>query len=313
MFARTSRPIRMLLVLATAATLLSMPALAAAGGKPRGTTATITIAPRIALVSVGGNAAFEITFTNNGNGTLTHPRFVGTAAGGDFVSGDTGCSGAGADVTCTFDKLKKGRSIVFTVVFETSDAGTLQLDGTMRVDSGRGNPNAASKDTFTASASVDVTSSPEYFGSWQPAHSATKTFATGGTGSGNAQSTSVEVPPVGVAYPAIVSESGAPMICDGVVIEGFGQAVDLSIANGDPVSPHLTLTLTYKKSAIGWIDADDVAFVHQDDAGNCSYPPRGCNSHNDGFCFDAKWKGHGWHKKLVITVELQHNGRGKGI
>ncbi len=313
MYLHHSRSIRLLLVLATAALLFSVPTLAAAAGKPRGTTATLEIAPRLSLVSVGGNAGFEVTLTNGGNGTLTHPRFTGTAPGGDFVSGSPGCTGAGPEVTCTFGKLASGRSIVFTVVFETAAAGELTLDGTMRVDSGRNNQNATSKDTFTATSSVDVTASPEYFGSWQPAHGGSMTYATGGTGSGNGQSTSVTVPPVGVAYPAILAESNEPMICNGEVVEGFGQIVDLSIANGDPVSPHLTLTLTYKKSAIGWIDADDVLFVHQDDEGNCSYPPRGCTWANDGFCFDAKWKGHGSSKKLVITVELPHNGRGRGV
>jgi Domain of unknown function DUF11 len=313
MLSRSRRPLHIVLVVATLAALLAMPLTVAAGGKPRGVTATLSIAPRIAMVSVGGDAAFEVTFANGGNGTLTHVRFTGTVPGGRFVSASPRCTGSGGQVACEFDNLGSGASVTFTVTFDRAGPGTIELTGTMRVASGGNNPNATSDDTSTDKADVPVTNDPDFFGSWQAAHSNTKTYATGGTGSGNGQTTSLAVPPVGFAYPATLSEIDAPIVCGGDTITGFGEAVDLSVANGLPVEPHLTLTLTYKKSVIGWVDASDVGFVHQLDNGACQFPPRGCNKWNDGFCFDAWWSGDWHNKKLNIRVELPSNGRGKGI
>lgn len=153
----------------------------------------------------------------------------------------------------------------------------------------------------------------QHLGSWQPAHVTAVTFTTDGIGGDNGQSTTVDVPPVNVGYAATIAETGDAIVCNGIDVGGFGQTVDLSIANGQPVSPHLTLTLKYAKSAIGWIDAHDVAFVHQADDGTCSYPPRGCNAGNDGFCYDAYWTGSGSCKTLIIRVDLPSNGRGRGF
>jgi hypothetical protein len=313
MLSRSRRPLHIVLVLATLAALLAMPLTVAAAGKPRGVTATLSITPRIEMVSVGGDAAFEVTFANGGSGTLTHVRFTGTVPGGRLVSAPPGCAGSGGQVACAFDNLGSGASITFTVTFDRAGPGSLELTGTMRVDSGTNNPNATSDDTFTDSADVPVTSDPDFFGSWQSAHSNTRTFATGGTGSGNGQTTSLAVPPVSFGYPATLSEVDDPIVCDDDTITGFGEAVELSVANGQPVEPHLTLTLTYKKSVIGWVDTSEVGFVHQRDDGTCQFPPRGCNKWNDGFCFDAWWSGYGDSKKLNIRVELPSNGRGKGF
>jgi uncharacterized repeat protein (TIGR01451 family) len=311
MFPSSRRLIRSLTALATIATLLTLPQ--GTSATPRGRQATLEITPMIAAVSVEANAAFGITFTNSGRATLTKPRFTGTVPGGTFVSGSAGCSGNLESVTCRGPNMKSGAVVTFTVVFAAPDeAGTLELSGSLAIDSGNNNPNAASKDTYTDAASIAVIDSPDFFATWQDAHASPVTFATGGLSGGNGQTTSVSIPPVGFAYPATLSESGDDIVCGGEVIDGIGQTVDLSVANGQPVDPFLTLTLTYQKDVLDGRTPWTIAFVHQRDDGTCELPPRDCEA-NPGFCFDAAWSGYGWHKKLILTVQLPTNGRGKGL
>ncbi len=307
------RFIRALVVIFTMAALLSIP-LQAAAGSPRGTKATLTNTALTSAVSVGRSAASHVVFSNTGTANFTHVTLSGSAPGATLQSAPQGCAGSGASVTCNFDSLRSGRSLTLLFVFGApGSAGDINFASEVRIDSGSNNPRASSKDTFKATGAAAVINSPNFFGSWQGAHANGLTFATAGIGGTNTQTTSVEVPPVGFGYPAALNETDAPIVCDGNDIGGFGNAVDLSIANGTEVSPHLTLTLTYAKSAIGHLDAWKVKFVHQTDEGTCEFPPRGCTYHNDGFCFDAKWVGSGSSKKLVIRVELPSNGRGKGF
>ena len=81
-----------------------------------------------------------------------------------------------------------------------------------------------------------------------------------------------------------------------------------------PVEPHLTFTLTYKKSVIGWVGSIGRRLRPSASTTEPASSRRaGCNKWNDGFCFDAWWSGTGTDKKLDIRVELPSNGRGKGI
>lgn len=316
------RVFRLITVLATAVALLAMPMVASAHGHGHGKSkdpkATLTATALTTTVSAGQQAAFSVTFRNDGSDTLKNLKLTGKANGATLVSSPSGCWGSGASVSCSFDKLKPGHTLTLDFVFAApASAGDLKLSATMKVDGERhwGKWNSwgkkgSSKAEFNASATALVTDDPNVFATWQQAHGNPVSFATSGSGG---QSTDLAVPPVAFGYPAMVAETDAPIVCNGHDVGGFGQAVDLSVANGTAVSPHLTLTLTYDKSAIGYVKAHKVKFVHQADDGTCSYPPRGCSWKNDGFCFDAFWKGHGWGKQLVIRVELPHNGRGKGI
>jgi hypothetical protein len=314
MVPRPSRFIRLLLILSTTAALLAAPLPAAAHGKPRGTQATFTVTALTTAVSVGQSAAVQALIRNDGSATFTHVRVWAEAPGATLVSAPEGCSGSGASVSCSLGQLKAGHSMTLLFVFGAGGtAGAIELDATLKVDSGRDNRHASSKDTFHAGADVAVIDSPDFFGSWQQAHGGNISFSTDGIGGGNRQSTSVAVPPVGVGYPALLAEVDENIVCNGKVYKGFGEAVEMSIANGAELSPHLTLTLRYDKKAASGRDPWSVRFVHQTDDGTCQFPPRGCNKHNDGFCFDAWWTGHGWDKQLVLRVELPSNGRGKGL
>jgi len=314
MFSRPSRTIRLLLILSTTAALLAAPLSAAAQGNPRGTQATFTVTALTSAVSIGQSAAFEAFIRNDGSATFTHVRVEAEVPGATLASAPDGCAGGGASVSCSLGKLASGQSMTLLFVFGVpSVAGEIDLQATLQVDSGSDNPRASSKDTFHAGADVPVIDSPDFFGSWQPAHGGNVSFSTHGIGGGNGQSTSVAVPPVGFGYPALLSELDENIVCHGEVYEGFGDAVEMSIANGAELSPHLTLTLVYDKHAAADRNPWNVSFVHQTDDGTCQFPPRGCNHHNDGFCFDASWSGHGWNKLLVLRVELPSNGRGKGL
>jgi hypothetical protein len=312
MLPRSPRITRVLIVLMTAAALLGMP-LQVAGHTPRGTQATLNASALTTAVSVGQSAAFEVFFRNNGPSTFTHVRLSGNAPGAVLASAPGGCSGSGAAVTCNFGELKSGKSLTLLFTFGgTASAGSIQFATEVKVDSGSDNRNASSKDTFRASATATVSDSPDFFGGWQPAHGSTLNFSTAGAGD-NSQATTAQVPPVGTGYPVMLAEVDENIVCGTKVYTGIGDAVDMSIANGAELDPHLTVTLTYDKSAVGWTTPWTIKFVHQTNDGVCHFPPRGCNYHNDGFCYDAWWSGSGWHKKLVLRVELPTNGRGKGF
>jgi hypothetical protein len=312
MVSRSPRSLRALIVLFTVGALLAMP-LPAAGGKPRGTQGTLEVSALTSAVSVGQSAAFGVVFRNNGPSMFTHVRLSGIAPGASLESAPAGCSGSATSVTCSFDKLMAGQSLSLLFVFGApASAGSVPFSAVVKVDSGNNNQSAASDDTFSAAATAAVIDSPNFFGGWQAAHGSPVSFATAAVSGANHQSSSVNVPPVDFGYPAALDETDDAIVCSGSPLGGIGQTVDLAIANGEPVDPYLTLTLTYDKVAAAGKTPWTISFVHQTDDGVCHFPPRGCK-HNHGFCFDAWWVGSGWHKKLILRVELPSNGRGKGL
>jgi hypothetical protein len=296
----------------TAAALLGLPLQVAGHGGSYGPKAAFNVTALTEAVSPGQSAAFEVFLRSDGSDAFDKVRLEGKAPGGTIVSAPDGCWTSGASFSCHLGKLKSGRTLTLQFVFATpASASSLELTARLKVESWH-HGYKKTKDAFTDSAAAAIIDSPDFFGGWQPAHGSPLTFSTAGLGD-NAQSTTLQVPPVDDGYPAMVAEVDEAIVCGHKTFEGFGEAVDMSIANGAELDPHLTLTLTYAKSEVGWRDPWSIKFVHQTDDGVCHFPPRGCNYHNDGFCFDAWWTGHGWHKKLVIRVELPTNGRGKGV
>jgi hypothetical protein len=290
-----------------------MPLQVAGHGGGSGPTAEFNATALTEAVSVGQPTAFNVFLRSDGSDAFDKIRFVGSAPGGTLVSAPAGCSGSGASVSCSLGKLYSGMTMNLQFVFSApASAGSLTFTASLKVEYWYYGWKKT-KVAFTDTAVASVINSPNFFGGWQPAHNATLTFSTAGLGGGNGQSTSVQVPPVGTGYPVQLAEVDENIVCGSKVYSGFGDAVEISIANGAELNPHLTMTLTYEKTAIGWRDPWSIKFVHQTDSGQCQFPPRGCNYHNDGFCFDAYWVGDGWHKKLVLRVELPTNGRGKGI
>lgn len=304
-------------MIATAFTLAMLaagwPASASAHGGPQH-GAELRTSALIAEVSPGGSLAFEVFIRSDGSDPFDDIHLRARAGKAPLLSAPDGCADDGAWVSCDLGALASGDTMRLQFVFEAPSRATKVKFMARLHDSPhhhRGGHHG--RPALVDSSWARVVDTPDFFGTWQPAHAGTVTFTTDGIGGANGQSTTVDVPPVGVAYPAKVAEIADPIVCNGTDIGGFGQTVDLSIANGQPVLPHLTLTLKYAKSAIGWIDPDEVQFVHQANDGICSFPPRGCNTGNDGFCYDTYWTGSGSCKTLVIRVELPSNGRGRGF
>lgn len=311
MLTRVPTYLRILVALALVAASLSLPA--AVAGAPKGTKATFTVAPLITAVSTGQPGAFEVFARNDGKGTFTHATFVGVVSIGTVASAPSGCSINGAVVRCDLGKLKSGVSATRRIIVGAPGApGTLSMAGTLTVDAAGNNPNSASRDTFFAGGALGVRSDADFFGRWQSAHGAAVSFATAGVGGANGQSTLVQVPAVQAAYPATLEETGDEVICGGSEIDGFGKTVELAVANGQTVSPYLTVKMTYSKDAAEGRTPYTVSVVHQRDNGTCEFPPRDCDE-NEGLCFDAFWIGSGSNKKLVIEMQLPSNGRGRGV
>lgn len=305
---RTSRSARLAIVVAVSAALLASPMTTLAHGWGGGYRADLDVNALIGTVSGGQDVAFDVVLRSDGSDPFDNVKLSLAAPGGTFVSGPAGCSGSGATATCQLGKLRAGKTLTLRFVFSApASAGTLKLTAELKHKSWHW-----WKTVLEASGSASVVNDPNFFGGWQSAHVTSVSFATG-TGSDNGQTSQVVMPPTGFGYPAQLAELDGAIVCGSKVYSGFGDAVDMTFANGQEVEPFLTLTLTYNKDAIGWRDADRIKFVHQRDDGTCQFPPRGCNKWNDGFCFDAWWSGHGHSKKLTIRVELPSNGRGKGI
>jgi hypothetical protein len=302
--------IRLLVVVATAAALLSLPA--AAAGAPRGTKVTFNVDPLTAAVTISQPGAFEMFASNDGTSTFNHTTFVGTLSAGTVLEAD-GCAFDGAVVTCELGTLPGGDSVSrLIVVSAPATSGAVTMSGSLTIDAAGGNPKASSRDTFSDSGVIGVRSDGEFFGRWQAAHNGPLSFPTAGIGGGNGQSTTVDVPAVGFDYPALVAEITDGIVCDGTAVAGFGKTIVLTVANGEPVTPYLTVTMTYDRGTAGNRTPNTVSVVHQRDDGTCEFPPRDCEE-NEGFCFDASWLGSGQQRLLVIEMQLPTNGRGRGI
>ena len=313
MFSRSPRLTRLVVVLMTAAALLGLPLQVAGHGGGGGTQPAFTVTALTETVSVGELAAFEVFIRSDGSQAFEKVKLTGSAPGATLSSAPDGCWGSGASVTCDLGKLRSGRTLTLQFVFDTpASAGSIEFTARLTYEYWY-HGYKKTKVAFEDSAVVTVTDDPNFFGRWQPAHSDDITYSTAAGTDDNGQVSSLGVPPVEFGYPAALAEIDQNIVCGTTVYKGFGDAVDMTIANGTPLDPHLTLTLTYDKSVAWWKLPWTTKFVHQTDDGVCHFPPRGCNSSNDGFCFDAFWTGHGWHKKFVIRAELPTNGRGKGL
>jgi hypothetical protein len=303
------RSLRAALTIALAlAVLAPTPTLAAKGNDPR---VEVGAAPRIGVVSPGEHLAFLASFVNNGPGTVTHVRFEGAAPGADFVSATAPCTGSGEVVACELGAFSAGTSVELTFVFQAPAAGAVHFAGSFAGDAGSGNPKSASADVWEVDSigAITVDASPGFFGSWQQAHAAPRTFDSIQSAG---QMSTVTAHPVDQDYAAMLRHTGDPITCanagalGGVDLGGFGQAVDLDVADGGTA---VDVTITYVDS-----DADPrkVLLVHQHDDGTCALPPT-CDGTNSGNCFEASTEGRGRNKVLVIHAELPHNGRIKGI
>ena len=321
MHARLGRRGRVAIGLATVLALLATPLGASAhGGRHYGPKAAFTVTAMPSTVSVGQSVAFDVFVRSDGSNAFDKVRLEGTAPGATLESAPAGCSGSGASVSCELGKLKSGKTLSLRFVFlSPGSPGSLTFTAKLLTSKhgwwgyDYGKHGGGSKVAFSASGSATLIDDPNVIATWQPAHGTTVTFATQAISSGDGQTSRLDVPPVAAGYPATLAEVSDAIICKGKNLGGFGDAVEMSVANGATVSPHLTLTLTYTKKQVGHRDAHKIKFVHQADDGTCAFPPRGCTKKNDGFCFDAWWSGHGHGKKLILRVELPHNGRGKGL
>ena len=287
------RPIRLVLVLATIASLLALPSLASAA--PKGSGIQFTVTALNSAVSPNMSAGFQVFVKNGGKATLTHATLTATASGA-VTSPPATCS---AGLVCDLGTLTSGGERTLVFVLTAPSSGAVSLSARLQVDAGSGNP---SQDAGMKADSSDVNTSPAFFGTWHGANAS----LTGGIASGH-QSASVSVPAVGFAYPAALSEASGKVCGE----QGIGQAVDMHFANGQSVLPNLlTVTVKYDATARGNRSPGNVGFVHQADSGACTTLVKGCATAG---CFNAFWEGNGPNKKLVIVALLASNGRGKGL
>ncbi len=304
----TFRLLRAALPIALAVGLLApVPALAAKGNSQR---VEVSAAPRISAVSPGASLAFRASFVNKGPGTITHLRFEGTAPGGEFERASAPCTGAGASVECELGNFAAGTSVDLTVVFRAPASGQVNFSGFFAGDARSGNPKASSSDVWPVQSTetIAVNTSAGFFGTWQEAHGGARTFESIESGD---QASTVTAYPVPTAYAAMIEHTSAPIECAndlGVDLTGFGQAVDLQIADGGTA---VNVKITYDAHDVD-TKPSKVKLVHQKDDGACVLVAR-CDGTNAGNCFKAYHQGHGWNKQLVIRAELPHNGRIKGI
>jgi hypothetical protein len=287
------RPIRIVLVLATIASLLALPSLASAA--PKGSGIQFTVTALNGEISPNMAGAFEVFVRNGGSATLTHATLTATPSGA-VTSAPAECNAA---LVCDLGTLASGdeRTLLFVVTAPSTGAAT--LTALLQVDAGGGNP---SRDADTKGDSIPVNENGSFFGTWHGANAA----LTGAIASGH-QTASVSVPAVSFAYPAELSEASGK-VCGQ---QGIGQAIDMQLANGQSVLPNLlTVTVTYDATARGNRTPGNVGFVHQADNGDCTTLVKGCLTAG---CFNAFWDGNGPDKKLVVVALLASNGLGKGL
>jgi hypothetical protein len=284
--------------------LLILP-LSAFGAK--GAQLSAEVEALVAAVSPGEPMAFTASFSNEGASPLTHFRFDGYAPGATFTGATAPCTGSGATTSCELGTLAAGGHVALSFQFSAPEtAAELRFTGVFSGDASQGNPNSAKIDTWAGNAQVTVSDSTDFFGRWQAPHGQ-HTFPT--VGRRSHQLTTVVVPPVDYAYAALIGHTDDPIVCGASTIAGFGQTVELSIADGN--SP-IVVEISYSASAAAGNTPGQVDVVHQDNDGVCWFPPRGCKQ-NPGFCFDSSWSGAGQNRRVDVHIELPSNGSVKGF
>lgn len=287
------RPFRILLVLATIASLLALPSLASAA--PKGSGIQFTVTPLNTAVSPNMAAAFEVFVRNGGSATLTHATLTASGSGA-VTSAPAECTSA---LVCDLGTLESGAERTLLFVVTAPSSGGVTLSARLQVDAGNGNP---SQDAGLRTETIGVDTSTAFFGTWHGANAS----LIGAIASGH-QTASVSVPAVDFAYPAALSEASGKVCGE----QGIGQAVDMQFANGQSLLPNLlTVTMTYDATARGNRTPGNVGFVHDPDNGPCTTLVKGCLTAG---CFNAFWEGNGPTKKLVIVALLASNGLGKGL
>ena len=288
------RPFRILLVLATIASLLALPSLASAA--PKGSKLTVVVTALTPQVSPNMDGAFDVVVTNGGNASLTHAALSITAS--TVKSAPASCN---ADLVCDLGTLvaKDVRTLRFVV--GTGDDGSVGLRADLQVDAGSGNP---SEDATSGQSSITVNTSDSFFAAWQTAGDPLDDEnAEVNNGHQNAL---VTVPGVDFDYAALLTMND-DRVCNE---KGIGQALDMHFANGRTVSGLITVTVKYDDEARGNRTPGNVGFVHDPDNGPCTTLVKGCLTAG---CFNAFWEGNGPTKKLVIVALLASNGLGKGL
>lgn len=294
------RLLRMILALAVSATLLASPAITSAA--PKGSGLTVTVTELTPAVSPSHDGAFQVVVVNAGNASLTHALLTVTITGGTVAGLPDECGGT-ASVTCDLGTLVANDSRTLTFVIGAPNAaGTITLSASLQVDAGSGNP---SQDQAGDAGVITVSDDQSFFGAWQGSGQALIGSIASIHGAAH-QTASASVPAVDFPYAAEMSESTA-RICGE---RGIGQAVDLQFADGEPVSPYLTVTVTYDDAARGNRTPGNVGFVHLGDDGSCSFLVKGCATAG---CFTAEWLGSGPGKLLKIVAYLPSNGIVKGF
>lgn len=289
------RRIRIVLVLATIASLLALPSFASAA--PKGSGLTVVVNELTPAVSPNMDGAFDVVVTNGGNASLTHATLTVSAAG--VKSRPAECN---ANLVCDLGTLVSNdiRSLRFVVGAGTG--GTIFIRADLQVDAGTGNP---SQDAKPAEGTITVDTTGTLFGAWQgagdPVDSDENAFIAN-----DHQTAAVTVPAVAFDYAAKLTMTDQRVCGE----KGIGQAVDLQFADGKTVSGFLTVKVTYDATTRGNRTPGNVSFVHDPDIGDCTTLVKGCLTAG---CFNAWWEGNGPAKLLVIEARLASNGLGKGL
>ena len=306
-------PIAILISFALALVLGALPVDAA----PKGSTIKPTIVALNEIVSPGEPAAFQTSFSNTGPSTITD-LFINVTVSGGTLDVPSGCTGAGtlaSPATCAIGTVSSGAPPVVHL-FEAIAAepaggiGLLTVNAVYSGDARQNNQQAAKSDTWPAvsPASTVVDTSAEVFGSWQDAHGAKNYPALIGV----LQTTAVaNTQAIDNAYALLIRHLDADVDCGpGPDLEGFGNAVELRVNNGN--SP-VEVTITYTDDA----DApspSQIEIVHKLNSGTCVFPVRDCeeNPNNVAGCYDAFTMGSGQNRVTVVHALLPSNGRVKG-
>ncbi len=298
--------LRAILAIVTLAVLLAAP-LQVFGAKGTGLAPTLTTLTE--AVSLDQLMAFRVQFTNSGKSTITQFQFNGAVSGpnalpASFYWATPPCM-EGSDptaVTCNFGSLAAGASVDLVIVYRALVSGDVTFSGAFSGDAKNGTPGAK-QDTWPTGTSQPVAVMPasaEFYGGWQFDADA-QTFPT----IGSQQLTTLSVPQQAAAYAVAYGHVDPVVACSTGAINGFGHAVDMTIAGGN--SP---VAVVIRFASQPGLNPSTLDIVHESD-GECTFPPNvtGCATSGLPACFEPYWVGSGANMRVEVYVQLPHNGR----
>jgi len=220
-------------------------------------------------VSSGGSSLSTVYVKNVDNQNLTHVVLTFDRAQGSVSIESTvlganagSCSATDALITCDFGNLKARATRTFSLILDTTTAGTQAIHGTVVFNEST-NPNGGNTQINAVDGSISVAATTcDTAATFIPPGLAKDLAPDNGSGCAtDVQRSALHVPANANGSIVTLDDSLTPQACP-AGYSCFGHEVNATVNDGAAVTPFLTWFITYSAATIHNINPKNVAFQH---------------------------------------------------